>query len=73
MAFEACEGRVPVTISMTEAAIERFAELVVKNYKIPNDHPLMVFACECVMGVYQEHEIPGAAHKAILATSRGGA
>lgn len=34
---------------------------------VPDDHPLMVFARECELGTYMEHETPMAARKAISA------
>jgi len=34
---------------------------------VPDDHPLVVFAKECELGAYMEHETPMAARKAISA------
>jgi len=34
---------------------------------VPDDHPLVVFAKECELGTYMEHETPMAARKAISA------
>ena len=35
-----------------------------------DEHPLMVFAKECALGAYQEHELADAANKAIEAADR---
>jgi len=37
---------------------------------VPDDHPLMVFAKECELGAYMEHEVPLAARKAIAASQQ---
>lgn len=37
---------------------------------VPETHPLMIFARECEVGAYQEHEIPLAARKAINAAKK---
>lgn len=39
---------------------------------VPDDHPLMVFAKECELGAYMEHEVPLAARKAIAASQKNG-
>ena len=39
---------------------------------VPDDHPLMVFAKECSLGAYMEHEVPLAARKAIAASQQKG-
>lgn len=39
---------------------------------VPDDHPLMVFARECELGTYMEHEVPMAARKAIAASQQKG-
>jgi len=40
---------------------------------VPDDHPLMIFAKECRLGAYMEHEVPLAARKAIAASQQKGA
>ena len=39
---------------------------------VPDDHPLMIFARECELGTYMEHEVPMAARKAIAASQQKG-
>ena len=39
---------------------------------VPDDHPLMIFARECELGTYMEHEVPLAARKAIAASQKNG-
>ena len=35
-------------------------------------HPLMIFARECELGTYMEHEVPLAARKAVAASQKKG-
>ena len=39
---------------------------------VPDDHPLMIFARECELGTYMEHEVPLAARKAVAASQKKG-
>ena len=39
---------------------------------VPDDHPLIIFARECELGAYMDHEVPIAARKAIAASRQKG-